>query len=151
MGKKKKTKESQETKVKESQSLFAKILKHQGLIKFLIGALVVLYPIANYIYSYVYKLQCERFYKLPERYFLESIDSRLISIAILIVIFVIAFVPIELMNRYRKEGKESTYIVFISLFISILQGLILAINNINIFIQSVKLDYKYDIIKFIVN
>ena len=143
MGKKKKT--------KESQSLFAKILKHQGLIKFLIGALVVLYPIANYIYSYVYKLQCERFYKLPERYFLESIDSRLISIAILIVIFVTAFVPIEFMNRYRKEGEDSKYIIFISLFVSILQGLILAMNNMNIFIRIEKLDYKDNIMKFVIN
>ena len=151
MRKKKKTKESQETKVKESQSLFAKILKHQGLIKILIGVLVVLYPIANYIYSYIYKLQCESFYKLPGRYFSESIDNRLISIAILVVIFVTAFVPIEFMNRYRKEGEESKYIIFISLFVSILQGLILAMNNMNIFIRIEKLDYKDNIMKFVIN
>lgn len=151
MRKKKKTKESQETKVKESQSLFVKILKNQRLIKILIGALVVLYPIANYIYSYIYKLQCESFYKLPGRYFSESIDNRLISIAILVVIFVTAFVPIEFMNRYRKEGEESKYIIFISLFVSILQGLILVMNNMNIFIRIEKLDYKDNIMKFVIN
>ena len=147
MGKNKKIKPSREAKAKESQLLFVKILKNQGLIKIIMGALVVLYPIANYIYSYIYKLQCESFYKLPERYFSESIDNRLISITMLIVIFITAFVPIELMNRYRKQGKESKYIVFMSLFISILQGLVLAMMNIKVFFQIVQCDYENYLLK----
>ena len=79
MRKKKKTKESQETKVKESKLIFDIVLKHKELIKVVIGGLAVAYSIINYVHNYTYQKQCEDFFGIPSRYFSDSISMMWVS------------------------------------------------------------------------
>ena len=150
MRKKKKTKESQETKVKESKLIFDMVLKHKELIKVVIGGLAVAYSIINYVHNYTYQKQCEDFFGIPSRYFSDSISIKLLYFFVMMCIIASIFVPSALLGWYKKQGKEDTYSNVLSISVSVLLSLMLVVINAQNLIIIIQFHNKNKIFKLIV-
>ena len=150
MGKKKKTKESQETKVKESKLIFDMVLKHKELIKVVIGGLAVAYSIINYVHNYTYQKQCEDFFGIPSRYFSDSISIKLLYFFVMMCIIASIFAPSALLGWYKKQGKEDTYSNVLSISVSVLLSLMLVVINAQNLIIIIQFHNKNKIFKLIV-
>ena len=66
-----------------------------------------MYPIINTAYKIIYSSKCEKFYKLPGKYFDVNINNRLFYLGCIFIFLLFCIAP-AFMNRWDKENGEVT-------------------------------------------
>lgn len=136
MTRRKKRKEKQNTNSEEPKLTAGEIFKkYSEIIKIIAGILIVLYPIANYVYEFMYQINCERFYGIPGKYFSANINSRLLYLALIILLIILFFLPSFLRNYEKRQEKDTMSSRLYYIFLSIVLGLEMGLINLQNLIQ----------------
>lgn len=106
-----------------------KFKKYSEIIKVILATLISMYPIANYVYEFIYQMNCEKFYGIPGRYFSTNINRQLLYLAAIIVLIIILYLPLFLKNHHKKIGNEKMNSNLYYIVLSILVGLELTVIN----------------------
>lgn len=136
MTRRKKRKEKQNTNSEQPKLTAGEIFKkYSEIIKIIAGILIVLYPIASYVYEFMYQINCERFYGIPGKYFSANINSRLLYLALIILLIILFFLPSFLRNYEKRQGKDTMSSRLYYIFLSIVLGLEMGLINLQNLIQ----------------
>ena len=120
-------------------------------LSYLVGIITVIlsggYVIVNNIYLIIYQKDCEDFYKIPGKYFYNSIDNKAVYVIILILSIFIFFSPTVIKrNMQKKDGYNKivmyTYIISLTLIFGLVLG---AINTLNLVTVLEKINSIIDI------
>lgn len=110
-------------------------------LSYFIGIITVIlsggYVIVNNIYIIIYQKDCEDFYKIPGKYFYNSIDNKAIYVIMLILCILIFSSPtIIKRNMQKKEGYNKIamyiYLIFLTLILGLVLGLINTLNLVTV-------------------
>lgn len=147
MNRNKKLRENQNGGPKSSKMTIGEMFKkYSEIIKIIAGILIVLYPIANYVYEFMYQINCERFYGIPGKYFSANINSRLLYLALIILLIILFFLPSFLKNYEKKQGKDTMSSRLYYIFLSIVLGLEMGLINLQNLIQIMQVTNEKNVV-----
>ena len=104
--------------------------------------MVTLYPAINTIYKILYQSECEKFYRIPGKYFDSNIDSRLIYTFCIAIILGICMLPAFMKNYYKKEDNLTKSSLLEVFFLSAIIGFEIGLLNVYNLVEIMKQTYK---------
>lgn len=143
MGNKKmKKKKGNSGATKERKQLVDFLVTHKESIAIILGVCVSLYPILNSFYKILYRIECEKFYALPGKYFDANIDNRLLYLGCIIILVFISIAPALMKRYYEKKGNLTKAYLLDAAFLSIIIGVEIGLLNVYNLIEIMKQTYK---------
>lgn len=118
-------------------SFLDRISSNVQKIMAVVAAFTVLYPVLNYIYDLRYKIDCEKFFNIPAKYFSRSIHSNMIFLAAAILLAFAAMIPYLKQRRERKNNTLTKFNLIHNILISIVLGVLLGAVNVLYLIEIV--------------
>lgn len=147
MSRKQKLRQNQNENTKETKISVGEFFKkYSEIIKIVAGILVALYPIANYIYEFIYQVKCEEFYGIPGIYFSTSINSRLLYLGLIVLLIILFLLPSFLRNYEKSQGKTTATSFLYYIFLSVVLGLEMGLINLQNLIEIMQVTDKQNII-----
>jgi len=111
-------------------------------IPIIIGIFVPLYPIINTAYKIIYGSKCEKFYKLPGKYFDVNINNRLFYLGCIFIFLLFCIAP-AFMNRWDKENGEVTkWNRVVNACVALVIGMLLGVFNLYNLLEIMQQIYK---------
>ena len=125
--------ENEEDRNKQVKMFLCKMLdlliQHKDNIAYVLGSIGTVAVGAFYIIDYLYRIKCERFYKIPNLYFSINNHDCLLRFAVLLMIFIIIVLGYRYLSRKQSKEKNSDDIISEMVF-SLVAGIYLGLPNI---------------------
>lgn len=120
------TKENKDNK----ESIMEKYKIRAEIVSIILGIIIIVYPIIDYVYKIIYKNTCEEFYNIPGHYFNTTINNKILYVGLLLALIVLFILPHFLLTKQKKNGVKFKGEIAYYLIISILLGSMLGFINI---------------------
>lgn len=147
MSRKQKLRQDQNENIKETKiSIGELFIKYSEIIKIVAGIVIALYPIANYIYEFLYQVNCENFYGIPGKYFSASINSHLLYLGLIVLLIIIFLLPTFLRNYEKSQGRTTTTSFLYHIFLSVILGVEMGLINLQNLIEIMQVTDRQNII-----
>lgn len=130
--------EENSNNISQNKNFYEQLSKNYNLIMSIAATIAVIYPIINYIYQYIFKVDSEAFYGIPREYFTTDINSRLIYLLLTIILFMCFLFPVFFRSYEKKQGNNSKTSLIYSLFLSFLFGSYFGVINLYYFVEIIK-------------